>query len=121
MTDRGGNCPQYNTHHPAPKTQRRWLEREVKLISVGERECFDYGEYEDQNDCPLCCVVTKYVLVIILVCFFVIIPTVMIYVGVAYRYCDDIFPAWLIAGRAPEVTYQASSNALKLYKHDSSI
>ena len=75
--------------------QRRWLEKEVKLIS--EREWDE--QFEDETDCPLCCIITKWVLVIILVCFFLVIPSVMIYVGVTYRYCDDIFTVWLIAGR----------------------
>ena len=75
--------------------QRRWLEKEVKLIS--EREWDE--QFEDETDCPLCCIVTKWVLVIILLCFFLVIPSVMIYVGVTYRYCEDIFTVWLIAGR----------------------
>ena len=75
--------------------QRRWLEKEVKLIS--EREWDE--QFEDETDCPLCCIVTKWVLVIILLCFFLVIPSVMIYVGVTYRYCEDMFTVWLIAGR----------------------
>lgn len=74
--------------------QKRWLEKEVKLIS--DQECLDYDQYED--DCPLCCVITKYFLTILLVCFFIVIPFVMIYIGFTYRYCEDIFSAWLITG-----------------------
>ena len=67
----------------------------MKLIS--EREWDE--QFEDETDCPLCCIITKWLLVIILICFFLVIPSVMIYVGVTYRYCEDMFTVWLIAGR----------------------
>ena len=79
-------------------SQKRWLEREVKLIS--NREYFDYDQSEDETDCPLCCIITKYVLVFVLVCFFTVIPSVMIFVGISYRHCDDMFTAWLITGNS---------------------
>ena len=61
-------------------------------------ECEYNSEYDDDYTCPLCCVVVKYILVAALVIFFTIIPSLMIYVGVSYRYCQDIFSAWLLAG-----------------------
>ena len=66
---------------------------------MSDRECFDYEQSEDESDCPLCCILTKYFLVFVLICFFIVIPFVMIFVGITYRYCDDMFTAWLITGR----------------------
>lgn len=76
---------------------QNWLEKEVKLMSVRD-DCEYNSEYDDDYTCPLCCVVVKYILVAALVIFFTIIPSLMIYVGVSYRYCQDIFSAWLLAG-----------------------
>ena len=73
--------------------EEEWMQRKIKLISEG-------GEYDDEFDdsCPICCTVIKYILVGVLFCFFLIIPAVMIYVGTAYTYCDDLFASWLLVG-----------------------
>ena len=59
---------------------------------------FYIPQEEDDYTCPICCTVTKYLLVIILVLFFLIIPSLMIYIGVSYTFCEDIFSIWLLAG-----------------------
>ena len=38
------------------------------------------------------------ILGITLVIFFLIIPSFMIYIGVSYKFCEDIFSVWLLAG-----------------------
>ena len=66
-------------------------------ILTNHRPCYIPQE-EDDYTCPICCTVTKYLLVIILVLFFLIIPSLMIYIGVSYTFCEDIFSIWLLAG-----------------------
>ena len=61
-------------------------------------ECDYYTEYEDDYTCPLGFVIVKYFLVIVLVIFFIIIPAIMIYVGISFGFCQDIFSAWLLVG-----------------------
>merc|ERR1719471_261742 len=85
-------------NQPSDKSKKKsWLEREVKLMSARE-ECDYYTEYEDDYTCPLGFVIVKYFLVIVLVIFFIIIPAIMIYVGISFGYCQDIFSAWLLVG-----------------------
>ena len=74
---------------------QNWLEREVKIISFDREDNYDI---EEDYTCPLCCVVTKYILVMALVTFFSIIPFFMIYIGLTYQYCEDLFSVWLLAG-----------------------
>ena len=73
--------------------RRKWMEREIQLMSMRE-DC----EEEDDDSCPLCCTVLKYFLVLVLVCFFLVVPFFMIYVGVNYSYCEDLFAPWLLIG-----------------------
>ena len=40
----------------------------------------------------------KYFVIFIFVTFFLVVPLVMIYIGVAYSYCDDMFSIWLAVG-----------------------
>ena len=75
------------------KERAIWMEREIKLISVRE-ELID----EEDDSCPLCCTVLKYILVMILLCFFLVVPFIMIYISISYSYCEDIFAPWLLIG-----------------------
>lgn len=71
------------------------MEREIQLMSLMEREeC----EEEDYDSCPLCCTVLKYFIVFLLGCFFLIVPFLMIYIGVNYSFCEDLFAPWLLVG-----------------------
>ena len=63
-----------------------------------EEEWCGGGEVEDYS-CPLCCTLTKYLLVLLLVVFFLVTPALMIYTSITHQSCDDIFLAWLTAGR----------------------
>ena len=75
------------------KKMAAWMEREIKFISVR-------GDLDDEEEdtCPLYCTIVKYILVVILFCFFLVTPLIMIYIGVSYRYCEDIFAPWLLIG-----------------------
>ena len=75
------------------KERAIWMEREIKFMSVGE----ELSEEEDES-CPLCCTVLKYFLVMILFCFFLVVPAIMIYISISYSYCEDIFAPWLMIG-----------------------
>ena len=78
---------------------QKWLERECKLMSYREEEEWcEGGEVEDYS-CPLCCTLTKYLLVLLLVAFFLVTPALMIHTGITHQACDDIFLVWLTAGR----------------------
>ena len=58
----------------------------------------DYEEEEDYT-CPLCCIVAKYFLVFALLIFFIITPALMIYIGLNYGFCEDMFSMWLLVGK----------------------
>lgn len=45
-----------------------------------------------------CWLIIKLVLLICLVTFLTVLPAVMLYIGVAYDYCGDMFSTWLITG-----------------------
>ena len=67
-------------------------------MSYREEEEWCGGEELEDYSCPLCCTLTKYLLVLLLVAFFLVTPALMIYTGVTHQACDDIFLAWLTAG-----------------------
>ena len=74
---------------------QNWLEKEVKIISFDREDSYDI---EEDYTCPVCCVVTKYILVLVLITFFSVVPGFMIYTGLTYQYCEDIFSVWLLLG-----------------------
>eukprot|EP00092_Neocalanus_flemingeri_P002633 GFUD01002820.1.p1 GENE.GFUD01002820.1~~GFUD01002820.1.p1 ORF type:complete len:173 (+),score=13.58 GFUD01002820.1:265-783(+) len=61
-------------------------------------------EHEEENDdfvdsCPPCFwSLLKYSLVLILFSFFLGVPFLMIYVGISYIHCEDMFAIWLLIG-----------------------
>ena len=71
--------------------------------------------YEDDDEAPciICChcdlscpcgwrysfsLLLKYFLLIPFTCFNIVVPSIMIYIGINYSYCDDMFSPWLIFG-----------------------
>ena len=76
-----------------------------------EIPCFKCGQYQQSSFpslslgpiCHLkigsrCWSIIKTVLLICLVIFLVVLPAMMLYIGITYDYCGDIFSTWLIVG-----------------------
>jgi len=73
------------------ETERRWKRFEREM----QQETYNNGE----SCCsPWCCKMIEYSYALFLVCFFLVVPFLMIYVGVKYQWCEDWFADWLLIG-----------------------
>merc|ERR1712154_629880 len=83
------------------KTERRQMEFYEDEDDV---PCLKCGQYNPSNyPCrgywrSICTLFLQCSFLLPTVCFFVVMPIVMIYIGIAYSYCEDMFSVWLIAG-----------------------
>ena len=74
---------------------RREMVREGDSSLADVQMSLDDNE-EDKN--PKCCTALYYTLSVLIVSYFVAAPILMLYVGIRYLYCNDLFAPWLIAG-----------------------
>ena len=85
-------------------------EKDVEKQFVRRMELY---EDDDEPPCIICChhdlscpcgwrysfsLLLKYFLLIPFTCFNMVVPCIMIYIGINYSYCDDMFSLWLIFG-----------------------
>ena len=67
------------------------------------RRRFEELKHEAYNTSDCCCSIgfckiIEFFYVLCLVCFFLVVPFLMIYVGVNYQWCEDGFADWLLIG-----------------------
>ena len=63
---------------------------------MGGEDPFEDTDFSDPSD--VWCCFNKWCVGSILVPYFIIGPAVLLYIGFAYHYCEDIFSIWLIVG-----------------------
>ena len=96
--------------HPLGLTLSTPVQSYLKILLI---------QQEDDYTCPLCCITIKYILGITLVIFFLIIPSFMIYIGVRYKFCEDIFSVWLLAGLYEFLYYWQETICQRLLGYES--
>ena len=71
--------------------------RSVRIPQAREEED-DCGSSQAPSSTCSCKHCIKYLFFLVLLIFLIISPFLMLYVGVVYSYCDDMFSIWLILG-----------------------